>query len=264
MMRFKQTLLRMALAPTLVLLGLAACGEAPVGAGSPLNREPAPRSTYLSPPQALTIDPAAEGLVLIGKAAPGASVRLATPDGEVRTAEAGGDGGWRIALDASTAPQIFGLSMTIANRTVQAEGYQLVLPDGRLVLLRAGAGAIVVQGAEAPGILAFDFDEEGGAVISGIAAADASLSVRIDGRTVSTSGRANPQGRFNLPFGAPVPSGTHQIRVQGESLDLSTEVDATPAPAITAGAFRAARTPHGLRVDWLTPGGGLQSTLLLD
>jgi hypothetical protein len=264
MTRFKQTLLARTLGAVIGLGLLSGCGEGQVGAVSPLNREAEAPSTYLAPPSASALRPGAEGPVLSGAAAAGARVRLATPEGEVRMTQANGDGAWSIALGASAVPRIFGLSMLTGERTVQAEGYQLVLPDGRLVLLRAGAGAVVVEGAVDEGITAFDFDEEGGAVISGVAPPDAILSVRIDGRTVSTSGRADAAGHFSLPFGAPVPPGPHQIRVQGESLDLSAEVDATPAAPPEEGAIRATRSPYGLRVDWLTPGGGLQSTLLLD
>jgi hypothetical protein len=264
MMRFKQTFLAWPVVTLTSLVLLSACGEGQVGAGSPLNREAEAPSSYLAPPSARALRASAEGPVLSGVAAPGSRVRLATPEGEVRLTEANDQGAWSIPLGPIDAPRIFGLSMLIGERTVQAEGYQLVLPDGRLVLLRAGAGAVVVQGAAEQGIAAFDFDEEGGAVISGAAPPEAILSVRIDGRTVSTSGRADAEGRFSLPFGAPVPPGPHQIRVQGESLDLSAEVDATPANAPEEGAIRAVRTRHGLRVDWLTPGGGLQSTLLLD
>lgn len=264
MMRFKQTFLARTLGVVIGLVLLSACGEGRVGAVSPLNREAEAPSSYLAPPRASALRPGAEGPVLSGAAAPGARVRLATPEGEVRMTQADEDGAWAIALGASPAPRIFGLSMMVGERTVQAEGYQLVLPDGRLVLLRAGAGAVVVQGGVEQGITAFDFDEEGGAVISGMAPPEAILTVRIDGRTVSTSGRADAEGHFSQPFGAPVPPGPHQIRVQGESLDLSAEVDATPAAAPEEGAIRARPTPYGLRIDWLTPGGGLQSTLLLD
>ncbi|MDP2228790.1 MAG: hypothetical protein Q8J78_15070, partial [Moraxellaceae bacterium] len=200
MMRFKQTFLGQAAGAVLSLVLLGACGEGQVGAGSPLNREPARPSSYLAPPAAQALRPQADGLTLAGVAAPGARVRLATPQGEVRLTEADGDGAWTISLDADATPQIFGLSMMLGERTVQAEGYQLVLPDGRLVLLRAGAGAVVVQGAPEQGIAAFDFDEEGGAVVSGFASPEAILSVRIDGRTVSTSGRTDAAGRFILPF----------------------------------------------------------------
>lgn len=264
MMRFKPTVPGRAIGAIFSLVLLSACGEGQVGASSPLKREPAAPSTYLAPPAATTLRSDSEGVRMAGTATAGARVRLATPEGEVRLTEADNSGAWSVVLPAAQVPQIFGLSMMVGDRTVQAEGYQLVLPDGRLVLLRAGAGAVVVHGAPEQGIAAFDFDEEGGAVISGFAPPEAILSVRIDGRTVSTSGRTDTAGRFILPFGAPVPPGRHQVRLQGENLDLTAVVDATPAPPPEAGAFRATRTAYGLRIDWLTPGGGLQSTLLLD
>jgi len=78
----------------------------------------------------------------------------------VRRAQADEDGAGAIPLGASDAPRIFGLSMLASERTVQAEGYQLVLPDGRLVLLRAGAGAALPASAparqESVGAVAFD------------------------------------------------------------------------------------------------------------
>lgn len=245
------------------LLLLGACGEAVEGGPPGLSREPPAASTYLDPPQILALAEQAGTVALRGQAAPEAQIRLATPEGEEHFAVAGEDGAWSLTLPAAPEPRIFGLSMTADGRTAQAEGYQLVLPDNRLVRLRAGAGAVVViDGEAAPALTAFDFDEEGGAVVSGRAPAEAAFTVRIDGRPVATNGRADAQGRFSLPFGAPVPPGQHQIEVQGEGFTLSETVDATPALPPASGAFRARETPLGLRIDWLTPGGGLQSTLL--
>ncbi|MDP1618598.1 MAG: hypothetical protein Q8S47_02505 [Phenylobacterium sp.] len=272
MIRFKETLPRAAFGSILALgLLVQACGEAPVSPGVGLNREPQVQATYTTPPRATGVTREGEGRVLSGRAAPSARVRLATPEGEVRMSEADAKGAWRIGLPVTDAPQIFGLSMTLGERTIQAEGYQLVLPDDRLVLLRAGAGAVVaeapstpVDGPTTPRLLAFDFDEEGGAVVSGQATPEIGLSIRIDGRPVSTDGATDAQGRFSLPFGAPVPPGTHRIDVMGEQLVLTAQVDATPAEPPESGAFTARPTSSGLRIDWLTPGGGVQSTLLLD
>ena len=49
----------------------------------------------------------------------------------------------------------------------------------------------------------------------------------------------------------------------GDATENPVEVDATPAPALASGPFRAAAVAGGLRVDWMTPGGGVQSTILL-
>lgn len=244
--------------------GLAACGEAPAGRNPALGRDPPRTAAYVDPPKILRLIPGEAGVVVLGAAAPQARVRLATPEGEEVLTEAGEDGAWTLNLPPSGQARIFGLSMISEARTVQAEGYQLILPDGRLVRLRAGAGAVVVGGGAEPVLNAFDFDEDGGAVVSGRAPPEASFTVRIDGRPVTTNGRADAEGRFSLPFGAPVPPGPHRIEIQGEGFGLAAAIDATPGPAPARGAFQLTPTPYGPRIDWLTPGGGVQSTLLIE
>ena len=57
----------------------------------------------------------------------------------LRFAAANGEGVFVIDLPAADAPRIYGLSMMLEERLVQAQGYLLILPEPRLVLLRAGA-----------------------------------------------------------------------------------------------------------------------------
>jgi len=40
-------------------------------------------------------------------------------------------------------------------------------------------------------------------------------------------------------------------------------VTLTPPAPLTLGHYRAAREKDGWRIDWMTPGGGAQATLLL-
>ncbi|MEW6017375.1 MAG: carboxypeptidase-like regulatory domain-containing protein [Pseudomonadota bacterium] len=256
---------RKALVPLLALAGsvLAACGPDPAAPPGGAGREAQIEANYVDPPRIAEVARAGGDLVLGGEAAPGAQVRLATPQGESQLTRADDDGAWRMTFAAPAQPQIYGLSMSLGERRVQAEGYQLLLPDGRLVRLHGGAGAWLVDGRQEPRITAFDFDEEGGAIVTGQAPPEAAFTVRIDGRPVSTNGRADASGRFTLPFGAPVPPGRHRIEIQGEGFALTGIVDATPAAPPQGAAFQATMTPLGLRIDWLTPGGGLQSTLIL-
>ena len=130
------------------------------------------------------------------------------------------------------------------------------------MLLRAGAGALRVGPREANGLDAVDFDREGGAVISGRAPAGAPLSVHIDGRQTA-DGRADADGRYAIALTQPLPPGPHQVDVFGDATENSVTVDATSAAPLANGPFRAVAVGSGLRVDWMTPGGGAQSTLLL-
>ena len=72
---------------------------------------------------------------------------------------------------------------------------------------------------------------------------------------------ADAQGRFVLPLNE-LTAGAHDFDLAAErgEIHFSTTID---APASLASApFRAARQGPGWRVDWLTPGGGEQTTLV--
>ena len=163
---------------------------------------------------------------------------------------------------ASSEAAIYGLSQNVDGRTVQAQGYVLVTPDGQGVLLRAGAGARTLSRDPETGLTAFDVDRDGGAVVSGRGPAGASVSARIDGHKLG-EGRVEEDGRFALPLTGPVAPGSHSLKVFGDQVDASIVVDARPAAPLTSGPFRATPVPAGLRVDWMTPGGGVQTTLVI-
>jgi len=58
--------------------------------------------------------------------------------------------------------------------------------------------------------------------------------------------------------------GRHEVRILGDNFDLDATIDSTAAGDLGGAPFRTLRTSDGLRVDWLTPGGGLQSTWILN
>lgn len=256
---------RVSFLPLLLALPLiASCGEgaAPL---APAAKTPGAEADpgYLAPPTPTGARLEGGQVVLSGQAPPGARVRLATPEGEARFAQADAKGAWRLALPVAAQARIFGLSAVVEKRTVQGEGYVLLTPTGEPVLLRAGAGALRLGGGGSQGVDAVDFDREGGAVVSGRAPAGAALSIHIDGRKFG-EGRADGKGRYALALTQqPLAAGARQIDVFGDATENPVVVDATPAPQLSEGPFRAASVAAGLRVDWMTPGGGAQSTILL-
>jgi len=255
----------MAAALTLPLV-LAACGpdhpSAPSSAPSPAPAQSAVAG-YIQPP-GVTAAAVADGQVaLSGVAAPGARVRLATPEGAARFATADASGRWSLTAPVASQTRIFGLSMNVQGRQVQGQGYVLLTRAGRCVLLRAGSGAVVLGAAGPARITALDFDAEGGAMVSGLAPANKALSARGGGRAAA-SGRADPTGRFSIALNQPLDPGPQRIVVTGDGFSVAAGLEVTPAAPVTRGAFRASPVDGGLRVDWLTPGGGLQSTVILD
>jgi hypothetical protein len=240
-------------------LALAGC-DAP--ASPPLADAAGADSGYLPPPSVLQATAGAEGVVLSGAAQAGSPVRLAEPGGEARTVTADGGGRWAVRLPAAAEARIFGLSAPVEGRRVQAEGYLLVGPKGQAALLRAGGAALRLDAPERARIAALDFDAEGGGLLSGFAAAGTDVAVRLDGRPAGDA-RADADGRFTI--GLPrLSSGSHRIEATGVGLNSTVLCDSSPAAPLAAGPLRSQLTQGGLRADWLTPGGGVQSTFLAD
>ena len=87
------------------------------------------------------------------------------------------------------------------------------------------------------------------------------VTVRVDG-VERGEAAADATGRFVLPL-QPLTAGAHQFDVMGatQEVQFSATID---APAARAQApFAAARQGQGWRIDWRTPGGGEQTTLIL-
>lgn len=247
-----------------LLLLLAACDGPPPAQTAPRAEIDDPAANgFLVPPTPTGVASQAGGLLLSGAALPGATVRLATPGGEARTALADAAGAWRVALPPAGEVRLFGLSMTKDGRAVQAEGYLAVTPEGQAFLLRSGAGAQAI--GVAPGrvaLLALDVDAEGGAAVSGVAASNAMVRVSVDGR-MQGEGKAGSNGAFSVALTEPAAAGSRVVSVSGVDGEDARTLQLGPPGAIPTPPFAAHRAEGGWRVDWMTPGGGVQSTTLL-
>jgi len=57
--------------------------------------------------------------------------------------------------------------------------------------------------------------------------------------------------------------GTHRVQVSGEGFSDTVAFQVSPPAPLAQGPARSQLTGAGLRVDWMTPGGGVQSTILV-
>lgn len=244
-------------------LALCACSARPPKP-APNVQAAAPQANDLAPPSLDTVRIGPRGVVLSGVTQPGVKVRLASPAGQEIFAAAGAEGRWSIDLPPAAEPRIFGLSATVGERRVQAQGYILVSPSGQAALLRAGAGALRIDPGVSPGLRAVDFDRGGGMEVSVAAPPGATVILRLDGRQVA-EGRADGNGRYEASLGSPDPvqAGPHQIQIAGDGFTDQALVQVSPAAPLAQGPLRSQLTSAGLRVDWMTPGGGEQSTLIV-
>jgi len=250
-------------AALLLVLALASCAPPPTGAERP--RESAAERGYAPPPAITASARGPEGRVLLaGVAAPASRVRLGSPDGHEIFVLADATGAWRAALPASDSVNLYGLSAPQGGQVVQAEGYVAAAPGGEAARLRAGSGAVVFERPRSgAGLLAADFDRKGAAVLSGWAPPKSAITVNVDG---AARARVEPgaDGRFMLTLDKPLGAGPHAVEVAGGGAPWRGSLDVSPASPLTAGPFRAAAVAGGWRVDWLTPGGGVQSTVIFE
>lgn len=253
------------LAGLLPLMALSACGDGgrPVWGGESQKTAPTAEAGYLSPPRVRAVKLGRAGLALAGTAAPGARVTLGASTGALRYAIANDAGLWTLVIPAAADLRLFGVSMTVGDRTVQAEGYLAVTPDGRAAELRAGAGALVHSSpSRRPLILALDFDRDGAAMVSGVGTANAEVGLRLD-RSAAGGSTVDRSGRYSFALSRPMNSASHDLEISGEGGEQVVVVEAT-RPAPFGDPFRAQRVSRGWRIDWMTPGGGVQSTILFD
>jgi hypothetical protein len=152
--------------------------------------------------------------------------------------------------------------MTVGGRQVQAQGYLLTTPRGQAAMLRAGAGAIRLDPQAVGSLGAFDFDRDGGAVVSGRAPPNAVVLLRLDGRGAG-EGRSDAAGRFEVSFDHPG-SGQHRLQLFGDGFQDAAVVATGAAQPLAGRPLRSQLSAGGLRADWMTPGGGLQSTVIVD
>ncbi len=251
--------------PLIAALAVAAlvggCGRAAAPKAADPGASEITAAGYLEPPSIAEVSAGGGQVTVAGMAPPRSTVRLATPTGQETLIRADARGAWRMAVPAGQGAGLYGLSASRGDRTVQAEGYVLLAPSGQGWLLRAGAGALRLGGAAGPGVTAVDFDRQGAVVVSGRAAPKGGVSVWIDGRRVA-EGRADDAGRVSLALTEPLGPGAHDVKLFGDGLDARLRFDAGAAAPLTTGPFRVQASSGGLRVDWMTPGGGVQSTIL--
>ena len=250
-------------AAIMALALLAGCGEKETAANVAADDQAAPAGDYRPAPELLGGGVLSDGSVqLFGSATPGAVVRLRSPSGAQQFATADARGVWRFTLAASPQPRLLGLSMSDKGQIVQAVSFLFLSPDGVVARLKAGGGTQAAAPGK-PGLaaLALDYDNQRAATLSGVSGPHETVTARVDGVQRSQA-NADSAGRFVLPL-PQLTAGVHEFDLMGatQEVHFSASVDA-PA-ALTQAQYAATRVGQGWRIDWRTPGGGGQTTLIL-
>ena len=244
------------------LMTIPACSQPANNAVGVADDATAAEALYQAAPELTGARPVRDGRVeLEGHAAPGAAVRLTSPGAPAQVAAADGAGIGRMTIPASGAPRLFGLSMSAGGRVVQAMGYLFVAP-GAIARLRVGGGAEVLGvGARGLTALALDYDSKGAATVSGLAQPSEAIGLRADG-VERGQAVADQAGRFVLALSQPLSTGSHDFELVGPTGDVRFSASVSPASPIAGAPYAATRQGDAWRVDWITPGGGEQTTLI--
>lgn len=249
----------------MLVLALAGCGQSsPSGSRSAeASAGDAPDPGYRAAPHVLDVARGADGvLYLAGSAAPSSTVRLASPAGARLETVADGSGHWRTPLGPVSEPALYGLSAESTGGRLQAEGYVAILPgDPTVALLRAGTGAQVLGDQPGLHILAVDLDNGGAVAVSGRAPAGGAVRVVVDGVQAMQAVPAG-DGRFTMTLPKALSPGQHRIQAMTAKAEVSTSVTLGPITPPAQAPYRVTALGDGWRVDWITPGGGPQTTLL--
>ncbi|MDQ0463852.1 hypothetical protein QO010_001623 [Caulobacter ginsengisoli] len=249
--------------PALLLLACAGCGGP--SATDPA-RDPARSNVaaYLKPAGVLTAQAGRDGAFRIeGVALPGSRVQLSpVGGGGVVSAVADAEGHWSLVAPPAAGVRLFLVQMTHGQRTVVGEGMLMLAPDGRSAELRpSSASKVLAPVTASPRIFSVDFDGGGGAVIGGVATAGSGMNIRVDHRA-SGNVTVDAQGRFVAAIGR-LSEGSHLIDVSGEAGQDQIVISASRAAPLAGGQFRATRLDRAWRIDWMTPAGGLQSSIVV-
>ncbi len=247
-------------------LALVAACEAPHKAPR-TAAAPAPQpSEYAAPPALTAAVRSPDGSTLLsGTGPPDALARLASPDGAAIGAASGADGRWRLTAPAADGPRLYSLSDDMPGRLLRARGYLAVLPapGPPAVVLEPGGPAHTVGPAPEPRIAAVDFDRSGAAVVSGRAKPNQTVRLALDGADAGED-RAGPDGRFSVSLSQALAPGPHAlVAVEGHAQAFAA-FTAEPAGSIEKPPFHAFRAGAAWRIDWMTPGGGVQSSVVFD
>jgi hypothetical protein len=224
-------------------------------------------ASYAPPPRFTAAARLGDGDVeVVGRAHRNAQVRLTSPDGSSLAAVTDSRGAFSVAVPRSGGVRLFGLAEDVGGRQVRGVGYLAVVPSPgqAAVVLRAGTGAEALGvPSAAPKISAVDFDVSGLAVVSGLARPGSAVRLSVDGAG-GVDGRANTQGRYAITLTTALKAGDHQLQVQSPLGQAAVRFRISPAAPISGLPFRGARQSNGWRLDWLTPAGGEQTTLVVD
>jgi hypothetical protein len=242
---------------------LAGCDRRPGPSTAVAGVAPtAAQAGFLAPPRILSVSTPggrAGAATIAGVAGAGARIRAVTTDQLAYGATAADNGRFSLDLPPATRSRLVAISVESPRRSIPALGWLFLPPDqpARAVLLRPGAGAMALPGADL--LAAVDYDGGGGATASGFAPPNTMVDVFVDS-TEPQETRSDAEGFWAVRFAQALSAGPHVIHVRAVAAQIDRKV--VLAARRVTGPFQAVREAEDWRVDWSPTGGAAQTTLI--
>lgn len=235
---------------------LAAVCAAQAVACSPAPAEPGEGAIeavaqWAMPPHIDSVERGPAGLIVHGRADPGARVVLRSADGAAVAASADARGRFDIRLAPAGNVMLLTPETQRGQEASPAARRLLILDGGRGPMALLSSGGPTRRLDAAPALGAADSDGRV-LILSGVAEAGDQVAAGVAGGRQGQA-VAGPDGRWSLTFDASGPAG---LTVGPAAFDWPG------AGAAGAGPLSARRTPGGWAVDWTAPDGAALSTWL--
>jgi len=221
---------------------------------------------YAAPPLIQSAQRIGDQVVISGTADAGGRLRLQAPEGDAFGGTTGADGTWAMPAPTDGRPRLYAVGEDLGGSILRADAVVAALPSGRpAALLRAGVGSLVLGPlGTAPQIEAVDYDAGGWAFVSVHGRPDEPLKLLVDGRPVADI-KANSRGHFDQALKpADLSAGVHQLQLLSSSGAGEAQITVSPAPDLGGRPYLARRQGAAWRIDWKTPGGGVQTSVIPD
>lgn len=243
-----------------LLAVVAGCGEKPKATEATSALEAA---GYWRAPEITGVDQAGSNMfVVTGQTIPNARVRFSYAGNRAVGVTSDSKGRFRAELPSGPDGGLFDLSTEDSGRSMHADG-RLFIPVGapdKAVLMRPGAPSLALFNDLTP-VAVIDYDRAGALAIAGRVAPTTPVEVVLNGE-IRARTTSDDRGFYTATTQIEPPTESETANTLSVVAGGKENVRNFRDSRITGDSDRIARFEDGWRVDWVLPGGGMQTTLV--
>ncbi len=242
------------------LAGLAACKEKPKATEATSALEAA---GYWRAPEITGVDQTGSNMfVVTGQTIPNARVRFSYSGQRAVGVTSDSKGRFRAELPSGPDGGLFDLSTEDSGRSMHADG-RLFIPagaPGKTVLMRPGAPSLALFN-DLTAVAVIDYDRAGAVAIAGRVAPTAAIEVVLNGE-IRARTTSDDRGFYTATTQIEPPDESEAANTLSVMAGGKEYVRNFKDSRINTDGDRITRFEDGWRVDWVLPGGGMQTTLV--